>query len=176
MKARLERDAVSAVKARDDVRRDTLRFVLAAIRNEEVARRLAAIDDLIKKGMDEPARALWLQANSPDTLGDDAVMDVLRRQIKMRRDSIEAFEKGGRAELAANENAQLEVIAGYLPAQLDEAAVEAAVRAAVAETGATGPKDMGKVIGAVRAAVGDRAEGRVVSAVAQRVLKERAGA
>ena len=164
------------MKARDDVRRDTLRFVLAAIRNEEIARRQAAIDDLMKKGMDEPARALWLRANSPDTLSDDAVTDVLRRQIKMRRDSIDAFQKGGRAELAANENAQLDVIAGYLPPQLDEAAVEAAVRTAVAETGATGPKDMGKVIVAVRAAIGDRAEGRVVSAVAQRVLKERAGA
>ena len=164
------------MKARDDVRRDTLRFVLAAIRNEEIARRQAAIDDLMKKGMDEPARALWLRANSPDTLSDDAVTDVLRRQIKMRRDSIDAFQKGGRVELAANENAQLDVIAGYLPPQLDEAAVEAAVRTAVAETGATGPKDMGKVIVAVRAAIGDRAEGRVVSAVAQRVLKERAGA
>jgi uncharacterized protein YqeY len=117
-----------------------------------------------------------MAANTPDILSDDAVMDVLRRQIKMRRDSIEAFEKGGRAELAANEKAQLDVIASYLPAQLDEAAVEAAVRQAIVETGAAGPKDMGKVIGAVRAAVGDRVEGRVVSAVAQRVLKERAGA
>ena len=103
-------------------------------------------------------------------------MDVLKRQIKMRRDSIEAFDKGGRAELAAKEKAQLEVIASYLPAQLDEAAVEAAVRKAINETGAAGPKDMGKVMSAVRAALGDRAEGRVVSAVAQRVLKERAGA
>jgi uncharacterized protein YqeY len=176
LKQRLERDAVSAVKARDDVRRDTLRFVLAAVRNEEVARRQAAIDDLIKKGVDQEARGVWMAANTPDILSDDAVMDVLRRQIKMRRDSIEAFEKGGRAELAANEKAQLDVIASYLPAQLDEAAVEAAVRQAIAETRAAGPKDMGKVIGAVRAAVGDRAEGRVVSAVAQRVLKERAGA
>ena len=103
-------------------------------------------------------------------------MDVLKRQIKMRRDSIEAFEKGGRTELAAREKAQLEVIAGYLPAQLDEAAIEVAVRTAVTDTGAAGPKDMGKVMAAVRAALGDRAEGRVVSAVAQRVLKERAGA
>jgi uncharacterized protein YqeY len=176
LKARIERDAVSATKARDDVRRDTLRFVLAAIRNEEVARRLAAIDDLIKDRVDEQARAAWLASNAPDKLSDDAVMDVLWRQVKMRRDSIDAFQKGGRAELAANEKAQLDVIAGYLPAQLDEAAVEAAVRTAITETGATGPKDMGKVIGAVRAAVGDRAEGRVVSAVAQRILKERAGA
>jgi uncharacterized protein YqeY len=164
------------VKARDDVRRDTLRFVLAAVRNEEVARRQAAIDDLIKKGVAEPDRAVWLTEHTPDKLNDDAVRDVLKRQIKMRRDSIEAFTKGARAELAANEQAQLDVIAGYLPAQLDEAAVEAAVRKAISDTGAAGPKDMGKVIAAVRAAVGDQAEGRVVSAVAQRVLKERASA
>ncbi|HEX9494545.1 MAG TPA: GatB/YqeY domain-containing protein [Candidatus Limnocylindria bacterium] len=158
------------------MRRDTLRFVLAAVRNEEVARRQAAIDDLIKKGVAEPDRAAWLIENTPDKLSDDAVREVLKRQIKMRRDSIDAFTKGGRAELAANEQAQLDVIAGYLPTQLDEAAVEAAVRKAISDTGATGPKDMGKVIGAVRAAVGDQAEGRVVSAVAQRVLKERASA
>lgn len=175
MKERLDRDVITAVKARDDVRRDTLRFVLAAIRSEQDARRAAAIDELVKKGLDEPARIAQLAERAPDRLTDELVMDVLKRQIKMRRDSIEAFEKGGRTELAAKEKAQLDIIAGYLPAQLDEAAVEAAVRQAIAETGAAGPKDMGKVMTAVRAVLGDRAEGRVISAVAQRVLKERAG-
>lgn len=163
------------MKARDDLRRDTLRFVLAAMRTEEDARRTRAIDELVAKGMDEQARAAWLAEHAPEVLDDAAVRDVLKRQVKMRRDSIEAFEKGGRAELAEREKAQLAIIASYLPAQLDEAAVEAAVRTAVAETGATGPKDMGKVIAAVRAALGDAAEGRTVAAVAQRVLKERAG-
>ncbi len=162
------------MKARDDLRRDTLRFVLAAMRTEEDARRTRAIDELVAKGMDEQARAAWLAEHAPEVLDDAAVRDVLKRQVKMRRDSIEAFETGGRAELAEREKAQLAIIASYLPAQLDEAAVEAAVRTAVAETGATGPKDMGKVIAAVRAALGDAAEGRTVAAVAQRVLKERA--
>jgi len=165
---------VAAVKARDDMRRDTLRFVLAAVRTEEDARRVAAIDELTAKGLDEPARAAWLAEHAPEKLDDEAVKDVLKRQVKMRRDSIEAFEKGGRAELAEREKAQLAVIASYLPAQLDEAAVEAAVRKAVADTGAAGPRDMGKVIAAVRAALGDTAEGRTVAAVAQRVLKEKA--
>jgi uncharacterized protein YqeY len=150
--------------------------VLAAVRVEQDARRAAAIDALVKKGVDDAGRAKSLAENTPDKLTDELVMDVLKRQIKMRRDSIEAFEKGGRTELAAKEKAQLDVIASYLPEQLDEAAVEAAVRTAITETGAAGPKDMGKVMSAVRAALGDRAEGRVVSAVAQRVLKERAGA
>ena len=163
------------MKARDDLRRDTLRFVLAAMRTEEDARRTRAIDELGAKGMDEQARAAWLAEHAPEVLDDAAVRDVLKRQVKMRRDSIEAFEKGGRAELAEREKAQLAIIASYLPAQLDEAAVEAAVRTAVAETGAAGPKEMGKVIAAVRAALGDAAEGRTVAAVAQRVLKERAG-
>lgn len=162
------------MKARDDLRRDTLRFVLAAMRTEEDARRTRAIDELVAKGMDEQARAAWLAEHAPEVLDDAAVRDVLKRQVKMRRDSIEAFEKGARAELAEREKAQLAIIASYLPAQLDEAAVEAAVRTAVAETGAAGPKDMGKVIAAVRAALGDAAEGRTVAAVAQRVLKERA--
>ncbi len=145
------------------MRRDTLRFVLAAIRTEEDARRVAAIDELTAGGLDEPARATWLAEHAPERLDDAAIKDVLKRQVKMRRDSIEAFEKGGRAELAAREKAQL-----------DEAAVEVAVRTAVADTGAVGPKDMGKVIAAVRAALGDTAEGRTVAAVAQRVLKEKA--
>ncbi len=139
-------------------------------------RRGAAIDDLVKKGVDDAGRAAWLSENTPDKLTDELVLDVLKRQIKMRRDSIDAFTKGGRIELAGNEKAQLDVIASYLPVQLDEAAVEVAVRKAIADTGAAGPKDMGKVMSAVRAELGDRAEGRVVSAVAQRVLKERAGA
>ncbi len=156
------------------MRRDTLRFVLAAIRTEEDARRVAAIDELTAKGLDEAARATWLAEHAPERLDDAAIKDVLKRQVKMRRDSIEAFEKGGRAELADREKAQLAIIASYLPAQIDEAAVEAAVRTAVADTGAAGPKDMGKVIAAVRAALGDTAEGRTVAAVAQRVLKEKA--
>jgi uncharacterized protein len=145
------------------------------VRTEEDARRVAAIDGLVAKGMDEPARSAWLAEHAPEVLDDPAVRDVLKRQVKMRRDSIEAFEKGGRTELAEREQAQLAIIASYLPAQLDEAAVEVAVRKAVADTGAAGPKDMGKVIAAVRAALGDTAEGRTVAAVAQRVLKERTG-
>lgn len=148
---------------------------MAALRTEGDARRVAAIDDLTAKGLDEQARSAWLAEHVPEVLDDAAVRDVLKRQVKMRRDSIEAFEKGGRAELAAREKAQLDIIASYLPAQLDEAAVEVAVRRAVVDTGAAGPKDMGKVIAAVRAALGDTAEGRTVAAVAQRVLKERAG-
>ena len=149
---------------------------MAAVRTEQDARRAAAIDELTKRGVDDAGRAAALAESAPDKATDELVMDVLKRQIKMRRDSIEAFDKGGRAELAAKEKAQLDVIASYLPAQLDEAAVEVAVRKAITDTGAAGPKDMGKVMSAVRAALGDRAEGRVVSAVAQRVLKERAGA
>ena len=145
------------------------------MRTEEDARRVAAIDGLVAKGMDEPARSAWLAEHAPEVLDDAAVRDVLKRQVKMRRDSIEAFAKGGRTELAEREQAQLAIIASYLPAQLDEAAVEVAVRKAVADTGAAGPKDMGKVIAAVRAALGDTAEGRTVAAVAQRVLKERSG-
>ncbi|MEP7004001.1 MAG: GatB/YqeY domain-containing protein [Chloroflexota bacterium] len=150
--------------------------MLAAVRSEQDARRGAAIDELVKKGVDDAGRAAWLSLNTPNKLTDELVMDVLKRQIKMRRDSIDAFAKGGRTELADKEKAQLDVIASYLPAQVDEAAVEVAVRRAIADTGAAGPKDMGKVMSAVRAELGDRAEGRMVSAVAQRVLKERAGA
>jgi len=100
MKARLEQDLRDAMKAHDDARRDTVRFALAAIQNESVAKR--------------------------GELDDAAVEAVLRKQNKMRRESIEAFTKGGRAELAAKETKELEILESYLPKQLDEAAGRAA--------------------------------------------------
>ncbi len=128
-------------------RRDALRFVLAAVHNEQVAR-------------------------GPGTeLDDAAVLDVLRKQAKMRRDSIEAFEKGGRSELAAKESAELTLIESYLPAQLTDDELRTIVERAVAETGATGPRDMSKVMSKAMAEAKDRADGKRVSAMVQARLK-----
>jgi uncharacterized protein YqeY len=148
MKARLEQDLRDAMKAQDAVRRDTLRFALAAIHNEEVAKR--------------------------GELDNAAIEGVLRKQNKMRRESIEAFTKGGRAELAAKETKELEILESYLPKQLDEAAVRAAAQRAIAETGATGPKEQGKVMQKLMPELKGQADGGMVSRVVSELLKPKA--
>jgi uncharacterized protein YqeY len=136
------------MKARDDARRDTVRFALAAIQNEEVAKR--------------------------GDLDDPAIEAVLRKQTKMRRESIEAFAKGGRTELAAKETRELEILESYLPKQLDEVAVRAAAERAIAETGANGPKEQGKVMQKLMAELKGQADGGMVSRVVSELLKPKA--
>ncbi len=117
----------TSMKAGDAVRTSTLRMVLAKVKDADIAVRPA-----------EP-------------LGDDAVMGVLRGMVKSRRESVELYRQGNRPELAAKEEAEIAVITTFLPQQMDDAALEAAVDAAVAETGAAGPKDMGRVMAALKA-------------------------
>ena len=136
------------MKARDDTRRDTVRFALAAIQNESVAKR--------------------------GELDDAAIEAVLRKQTKMRRESIEAFTKGGRTELAAKETKELEILESYLPKQLDEAAVRAAAQRVIAETGATGPKEQGKVMQKLMAELKGQADGGMVSRVVSELLRPKA--
>ena len=161
------------MRAGDTARRDTLRFALAAIQREGVDRRQAAVDDLIAQGKSESERAVALAERDPSALDDAAVQDVLQHQAKMRRDSIDAFRKGGRSELVEKEERELSIISEYLPKQLSEAEIRAIVARVVSETGATGPRDMGKVMPKVLADTKDKADGKQVAAVVQSVLKGR---
>ena len=135
----------AAAKAQEAIRRDTLRFVLAAIHNEEVAKRR--------------------------DLSDDELTGVLGKQAKMRRESIEAFTKGGRDELVAKETAELKIIEGYLPQQMSRDEVASLARAAITETGASGPGDQGKVMQKLMPQVKGRAEGKAVAEVVGALLK-----
>ena len=121
-------DALKAsMKAGDAPRTSTLRMILARVKESDIAVRPA-----------EP-------------LSDDALAAVLRAMVKSRRESVELYRQGNRPELAAKEEAEIAVIEGFLPQQMDDAALAAAVAAAVAETGAAGPKDMGRVMAALKA-------------------------
>ncbi|MGY1651569.1 GatB/YqeY domain-containing protein [Geodermatophilus sp. SYSU D01119] len=146
LKDRLRADLTSAMKSRDELRTATLRMVLAAVSAEEVAGKQAR------------------------ELSDDEVLGVLRREAKRRREAAEAFAAAGRAEQAGRERAEGEVVAGYLPAQLDDADLAALVADVITRTGATGMKDMGRVMGAANAAVAGRAEGGRVAAEVRRQL------
>ena len=137
LQQRIETAMHDAMRARDDRRRSTLRMAMAAAHNRQI----------------ELGRALT----------DDDVVDVLSRQVKQRRESVEQFRAGGREELAAAEEAEAEILREFLPPQLSPAELDAIVAAAIAETSAAGPSDMGKVMGRVMAQTRGRAEGKAVS-------------
>ncbi len=146
LKERLRADLTIAMKARDELRTATLRMVLTAVSAEEVSGKEAR------------------------RLSDDEVQNVLRREAKKRREAAEAFAGAGRAEQAQREEAEGEVLADYLPAQLEDADLAAIVADVVTRTGAAGVKDMGKVMGAVQGAVAGRADGSRVAAEVRRQL------
>jgi len=146
LKDRLRADLTTAMKSRDELRTATLRMVLAAVTAEEVASKEAR------------------------ELTDEDVQAVLRREAKKRREAAEAFGGAGRAESAAREQAEEQVLAGYLPAQLEDADLAALVADVVTQTGASGMRDMGKVMGPVQAAVAGRADGGRVAAEVRRQL------
>ncbi|MBM7507934.1 MULTISPECIES: GatB/YqeY domain-containing protein [Nocardioides] len=148
LKDQLRADLTTAMKARDQVRSSTLRMVLAAVANAEVAGKTAR------------------------ELSDDEVVTVLGAEAKKRREAAAAFDEGGREESAAKERAEAEVIAVYLPEQLDAAEIERIVAAAVESTGSAGEgmKAMGKVMGVVQPQVKGRADGAAVAAEVRRQL------
>lgn len=146
LKARLHADLNVAMKARDELTTATLRMVLTAVTTEEVAGATAR------------------------ELSDDEVLRVLTREAKKRREAAEAFDGAGRAELAARERAEEEVVGRYLPAQLGDDELRDLVAAAVAEAGASSPRDMGAVMKLVQPQVAGRADGRRVSDEVRRQL------
>lgn len=146
LKERIRADLTASMKDRDEVRTRTLRMVLSEISKEEVSGAAAR------------------------ELDDDEVQRVLAREAKRRREAAEAFQGAGRADQAAAERAEGDVLATYLPAQLDDAELAGLVSAAIAETGATGPGAMGQVMKAVTPKVAGRAEGSRVAAEVRRQL------
>ena len=118
-----------AMKARNERTVSTLRMVNAGLKNADIEAR----------GAGKPP------------LGDAELLPLLQKMIKQRQESVELYQKGGRADLVKQEQEEIAIISGYLPKQMSEAEMAAAIEAAIAETGAAGMKDMGKVIGVLRA-------------------------
>ncbi len=146
LKARLQHDLHDAMRARDTVRSGTLRMTLTAITNAEVS------------------------GDEARELSDDEVLKVVAKEAKKRKEAAAAFTGVGRPELAATEEAELLVLEGYLPAQLDDEALRAIVDRAVAATGATGMPQLGMVMKAAQGEVAGRADGGRVAAVVKQVL------
>jgi uncharacterized protein YqeY len=147
LSSRLQEDLTAAIRSHDDLRRDTLRMVIAAAYNESKRARR--------------------------DLTDDEVVQVLTREVKTRNESVEAYAAAGRTEMAEREKAEIGVIRGYLPEQLDQAELERLVREAVDESGATSAREMGKVMAVLMPKVRGRADGKAVSALVNAELAKR---
>ena len=141
---RLRADVTAAMRSGDALRRDTLSMAVSAIYNAE-------------KRDGRP-------------YADDEVAVILTKEVKTRRESVEAFEKGGRPELAAKEAAEIAILSEFLPQSLTEAELTLLVRQALSETGASSPRDMGKVMGWLSPRTRGRAEGRVLSGLVAAAL------
>jgi uncharacterized protein YqeY len=129
MRERIAEEVKNAMKARDAERLPTLRLIQAAIKDRDIANRGAG----------------------KEAASDDDILQILAKMVKQREESAKAFEDGGRPELALKERAEIAVLREFQPVQMDDAGVEAVARAAIAETGATSAKDMGKVMAVLKA-------------------------
>lgn len=148
IKERLRAELTEAIRSRDEITSSTIRMVLTAITNEEVAGKEARV------------------------LSDDEVITVLSREAKKRREAADAFEMAGRPDKAALEKSEGEVIVKYLPAQLSLDEIKKIIADAIASTGAIGPADMGKVMGAVKPLIAGKADGSVVSTLVKEALNK----
>jgi uncharacterized protein YqeY len=132
LKSKITDDMKAAMRAKDTARLSTVRLLLSAMKQKEVDERVE--------------------------LTDADVLAIIEKMLKQRRESIAQFEKAGRTDLADTEKAEIAVLSAYLPAQMSEAEVAAAIAAAIAESGAAGPKDMGKVMGLLKAKLAGRTD------------------
>ncbi len=146
LKERITDDMKAAMRAKDAERLSTIRMLLAACKQREVDERIE--------------------------LDDAAVIGLVDKLIKQRKDSIVAFEQGGRSDLAAREGAEIKVLEAYLPQRLSADEVAAAVAGIVAALGASGPGDMGKVMGAAKAQLAGKADMASVSAAVKQALSK----
>ncbi len=144
LKERIQEDLHAAMRAHEETRKSTLRMLTAAVKNAEIEVR--------------------------GELDDAGVIQVIQKQAKQRRESIFEFRKGNREDLVAKEEAELVVLEAYLPAQAERSEVEEAARKLVAETGASGPRDIGKVMPPLVKQFAGRADGRLINEVVRALL------
>jgi uncharacterized protein YqeY len=144
LKEQITEDMKSAMRAKEAERLGTIRLLLAAIKQREVDERI--------------------------TVDDAGIIAIIEKLIKQRKDSIEQFQKAGRTDLVDQESKELGILQAYMPAQLSEAEVQAAIQKTISSLGATGPQDMGKVIGALKAQLAGKADMGMVSGLVKAAL------
>jgi hypothetical protein len=145
LKDKLDEDLKTALRAKDDMRKSVLRMLRSELHNEEIA------------------------ARGP--IGEDDILNVISRQARKNRESISEFRKGGREDLAQKEEAELEILTEYLPAQLSQDDISAMALRTIQEVGASGPNDKGKVMGKLMPQVKGKADGGMVNNVVVQLLE-----
>ena len=148
LKSQITDDMKAAMRNKEAAKLATIRMLIAAVKQKEIDERIE--------------------------LDDAQTLAVVEKQIKQRRDSIEQYDKAGRDDLASQERAELEVLSAYLPAQASEQEIAAAIEAAIGETGATGMRDMGKVMGVLKSSLAGKADMGSMSAQVKAALAARA--
>ena len=144
LKEQITEDMKSAMRAKEAERLGTIRLLLAAIKQREVDERI--------------------------TVDDAGIIAIIEKLMKQRKDSIEQFQKAGRTDLVDQESKELGILQAYMPAQLSEAEVQAAIQKTISSLGAAGPQDMGKVIGALKAQLAGKADIGMVSGLVKAAL------
>ncbi len=152
LKDQLSADLRDAMRAGEETRKSTIRLLITAIRNAEIP----------------PEGAAAAQARAE--LDDDGVLNIVRREVKQRRDSIDAYDKAGRGDLVAQETAELTILTAYLPAQMSREEIEVVAREVIQRVGASGPADKSKVMPVIMGELRDKAEGRDINAVVTDLL------
>jgi len=161
LKDKIKADFKEAFKAKEPVRLSVLKMVNSEIGNAEINKR----GKLIKEGKSENIEVL-------SALNDEEVLQVVSREVKKRKDSIEAFEKAGRAELAEKEKAELAALMAYMPEQLSEVAIRDLAKKAVEQANAKGEKEIGKVMAILAPQVKGKADGALVNKIVRELLCE----
>ena len=149
LREKLMDDLKEAMRQQDDVRKRGIRSVIAALKTAE-----AEVD----------------KSGQRVSLADDDILALIAKQAKQRQESIDEFRRGGREDLVAEEEAELAILKTYLPEQLNREEIEAEVREIIAEVGATGPQDMGKVMKPIMARFRGRVDGKLVNEIAREIL------
>ncbi len=129
LREKIKTELVAAMKAKDEAKTSVLRLINSSIKDKDIAAR---------------------PSGKTDGITDDEILQLLQSMIKQRKESIELYEKGNRADLVSKEKAEIEVISSFLPAQMNDEEIEAAIKQIISQTGATSMKDMGKVMGSLR--------------------------
>ena len=157
----IQADLTDAMRNKDEVRKTSLRMLIAAIRNAEIRTPPAGASD---EQLAEMAKL------PPLVLDDPEILAIVQKQLKQRRDSIDQFEKANRNDLADKERAEAAILETYLPQQATPEEIETAAAKVIAETGASGPREMGKVMPVLSKQFAGRADGRLINETVRRLL------
>ena len=145
----IDQDLTAAIKSKDETKTSTLRILKSTIHNWQIT--------------------AHLQAKVPE---DDQVIVLIQKEIKSRREALEMYKKGGREELAQKEKKEIAVLEKYLPQQMSEEEIRTLVKEVVAKTGASGPQDIGKIMGSIMSDLKGRADGSLVAKIVKEELSE----